>query len=181
MTSTSYQPGWLDGAAADALLLVLRDEVIWRQEAVHLFGRRCRVPRLVAWFGDAGLNYRYSGTDHICGGWIPALASLRDRLSDLTGFHPNLVLLNCYRDGRDAMGWHRDDETGLGAMVASVSLGAPRRFRIRPPGTETAVALVLEHGSLLLMDGRASHTLPRTQRPVGERINLSFRRLAVSP
>lgn len=173
-----YRPGFLDRPAADALLLALRDGLSWHQESVRLFGRRYAVPRLVAWCGDAGLNYRYSGCDHPCSGWYPALASLRARLGELTGLEANLVLLNRYRDGRDAMGWHRDDEPGMASLVASVTLGASRRFLIRPGGEQAVVALVLEHGSLLLMDGCEPHAVPRTRHPVGERINLTFRRLS---
>lgn len=173
-----YHPGFLDGAAADGLLALLREQMNWQRESVQMFGRRYRVPRLVAWCGDAALNYRYAGCDHVCRGWHPLLRALRDRVRDSAGLDANLVLLNRYRDGQDAMGWHRDDEPGLLPLVASVSLGAPRRFLLRPADEEAATALVLEHGSLLLMDGRQRHALPRTRRPVGERINLTFRRLA---
>jgi len=176
----SYQPGLLDEAAADQLLLALCRDMLWHSESVHLFGRRYPVPRLVAWSGDAGVNYRYSGCDHVCEGWHPLLRGLRDRLRETAELDANLVLINRYRDGQDAMGWHRDDEAGLTTLVASVSLGAPRRFLMRPSGEKAATGLVLEHGSLLLMDGRQPHSLPRTRRPVGERINLTFRRLAVS-
>jgi alkylated DNA repair dioxygenase AlkB len=95
------------------------------------------------------------------------------------------VLANRYRDGRDSMGWHSDDEKELGPdpVIASVSLGAGRRFRLRHrsrPDLAT-LDLVLEHGSLLVMQGATQHhwkhCLPRTARPVGERINLTFRRV----
>lgn len=73
------------------------------------------------------------------------------------------------------MGWHRDDEVMASTRIVSLSLGAERRFRLRPESGRGSVGMDLEHGSLLLMDGRIPHCLPKTRRPVGERVNLSFR------
>jgi len=187
----SLRSAWLDCAAADALMNDLLERVEWQAERLRLYGRDVAVPRLVAWFGDPGLNYRYSGTNHVCTGWLPELLPLRERLRTEEGLHCNLVLINRYRDGRDYMGWHSDAERGHRPRIASVSLGATRRFLVRPPpkaGAEVAgcavagcaaahrsQALELPHGSLLLMDGRLPHSLPRTRRPVTQRINLTFR------
>jgi alkylated DNA repair dioxygenase AlkB len=172
-----YRAHHLDPSCADALLRQLRSGVVWRRERVRLFGRLRTVPRLVAWYGERGLNYRYAGVDHLCDGWPPGLLTLRSRLARELDFDFNLVMLNRYRDGSDAMGWHRDDEAGLDPLVASVSLGAERRFLVRAPQAARSTALLLGHGSLLLFDGRLPHALPRTRRPIGERVNLSFRRL----
>jgi alkylated DNA repair dioxygenase AlkB len=178
----SYRPRWLDPDAATALQIELRERVDWQRERLRLYGRDIEVPRLVAWFGDCGINYRYSGTDHECNGWLDTLDTLRRRLAQEEGLHCNLVLLNRYRDGNDYMGWHSDDERGHGRLIASVSLGAQRRFLVRPasPARGGAVRqrsrpLDLEHGSLLVMDATLPHSLPRTRRPVAERINLTFR------
>lgn len=176
--ATEYCARFLEAPEADGLLRRLCVEVPWRREHVLLFGRRRAVPRLVAWCGEPGVNYRYAGTDHRCDGWFPLLAELRERLRVEAGFDSNLVLLNRYRDGTDTMGWHRDDEPGLQARVASLSIGSPRRFLLRAPGAPRSVALTLAHGSLLLFDGRLRHALPRTRRQVGERVNLTFRRVA---
>jgi len=173
----AYYPEFLERHAADELFLRLCREVAWATESVFLFGRRRMVPRLVAWCGDSGLNYRYAGSDHVCAGWHPLLVALRDQLRRCCGLQANLVLMNLYRSGQDAMGWHRDDEPGLDPLVASLSLGAARRFLMRPVAGEPSVPRDLAHGSLLLMDGRHPHALPRTRRIVGERINLSFRRM----
>lgn len=170
-----YVPDFLAPDVAQGLFETLRDGVRWRSEQLRLFGRTVTVPRLVAWCGQRGLNYRYAGIDHPCDGWWPCLVPLRDRLTEACGFHPALVLLNRYRDGRDAMGWHTDDEPGQGEWFASVSLGATRRFRIRPDAAAPSIALSLEPGSLLLMRSAVPHSLPRTARPIGERINLTFR------
>jgi alkylated DNA repair dioxygenase AlkB len=176
-----YRPNWLDDDAATGLQAALRERAAWRQERLRLYGRDVAVPRLVAWYGDRGINYRYSGTDHLCGGWLSALEGLRTRVAAEAGLHANLVLLNRYRDGNDYMGWHSDDERGHGPLIASVSLGATRRFLVRPAGTGRAAAeapslrLDLEHGSLLVMDGSIPHSLPPTRRRIAERINLTFR------
>lgn len=172
-----YLPGFLDERQAAALFEWLLHGLDWRQEWLYLYGRRTPVPRLLSWSGDAGLNYRYSGTDHVCDGWQPALLALRRRLASALGMPSNFVLINRYRHGGDYMGWHADDERGLASTVASVSLGATRRFLLRPPGWQSSERLDLENGSVLLMDGSVRHSLPRTRRAVGERINLTFRHI----
>lgn len=173
-----YLPDFLAPGAAQRLFQTLRHDVQWRSEQLRLFGRTVTVPRLVAWCGEQGLNYRYAGVDHPCDGWWPCLVPLRDRLAHACGFHPTLVLLNRYRDGRDAMGWHTDDEPGQGEWFASLSLGATRRFRLRPDPDAPSIALSLAPGSLLLMRSAIPHALPRTARATGERINLTFRECA---
>jgi len=158
----------------------------WRQEEIVIFGQRRRVPRLVAWHGDHGASYRYSGTDHLPEPWTPVLERIRATVCELSGTEFNAVLLNLYRDGRDGMGWHADDEPELGRdpVIASVSLGAPRRFCLRHRRRrELKLDLELPHGSLLVMAGPLQHhwvhALPKTRRPVGGRINLTFRRVAI--
>lgn len=170
-----YWPGFLDQPAADRLFLRLSEEVVWQSETFSLYGRTCRVPRLVSWFGDPGVNYRYTGSDHRCTGWHPVLETLRRELHERCGLVTNLVLLNRYRHGQDSMGWHTDDEYGHQPLVASISLGSTRRFLTRPAAGQPSVRWDLEHGSLLLLDGREPHALPKTRRPVVERINLTFR------
>ncbi|MFW6092782.1 MAG: alpha-ketoglutarate-dependent dioxygenase AlkB family protein [Pseudomonadota bacterium] len=173
-----YRAGYLAPAEGAALARRLHSAAGWQRERLHLYGRSVAVPRLLAWYGEPGLNYRYSGRDHRCDGWLAELADLAARIAAEHGVDANLVLVNRYRDGSDYMGWHTDAEQGLGRVIASVSLGATRRFLLRPPDREASERLDLEHGSLLLMDGALRHALPRTRRPVGERINLTFRRVA---
>jgi len=171
---------------ASRLFDALRTGIRWRQEEVTIFGQRRLVPRLVAWHGDPGASYRYSGTDHYPEPWTPALECVRGKVRELSGVEFNAVLLNLYRDGRDGMGWHADDEPELGRdpVIASVSLGAPRRFCLRHRRRkDLKLDLELPHGSLLVMAGPMQHhwvhALPKTRRPVGERINLTFRRVAI--
>ena len=180
---------WPDAFALDEagrLFEELRDQVRWREEEILIFGQPRLVPRLVAWHGDPGATYVYSGTDHQPEPWIPSLDRIRDRVHELTGTHFNAVLLNRYRDGRDGMGWHADDEPELGRnpVIASVSLGATRRFCLRHRRRkDLKLDLPLPHGSLLCMSGATQHhwvhALPKTRVPVGERINLTLRRVAV--
>ena len=172
-----YLPGYLAPGEAEALFQELLSGVAWQQESIRLFGRERRVPRLIAWQGDRGLDYRYSGVDHPADGWSPALRSLRERILRDCGERFDFLLLNRYRTGSDSMGWHRDDEAMAGTRIASVSLGAPRRFLFRPDGSPPSEALELEHGSLLLFDRHIPHALPKSRRVTGERINLTFRRL----
>jgi alkylated DNA repair dioxygenase AlkB len=179
-----YEAGWLSAGEADALLLALREQVPWETHRIRLFGKWHDSPRLSCWIGDHGASYVYSGVRFEPHPWPPALAALRERVSDASGVAMNSVLANLYRDGRDAMGWHSDDEPELGPrpVIASVSLGGERRFAFkhrREPSSKFAIALA--HGSLLVMSGDTQaewrHALPRTARPVAPRINLTFRRI----
>jgi len=173
----AFQP-----AEADELLILLRTRIDWQQEDIVLFGERRRVPRLVAWHGDSGTAYTYSGTAHEPLPWTPELQRIRHRVEELTAHRYNSVLLNLYRDGRDGMGWHADDEPELGRepVIASVSFGATRRFKLRHRRSRIAAStLHLAHGDLLLMAGATQHhylhAVPKTARPVGARVNLTFR------
>lgn len=170
-----YRPAFLTPDEATILFRRLVQKASWHEEWLHLYGRRIRVPRMLAWYGDAGVNYRYSGSDHVGEGWLPELQPLRARLAAELRIPANFVLVNRYRDGSDYMGWHSDDERGLSGPVASVSLGATRRFLVRPHGQPRSDKLDLEHGALLLLEGSLAHSLPRTSKPTGERINLTFR------
>jgi alkylated DNA repair dioxygenase AlkB len=177
-----WWPRAFAAAEADRLFAALRAGIDWQQEQILIFGERRQVPRLVAWHGDPGTTYTYSGTAHAPLPWTDELRQVRERLQSLTGHRYNSVLLNLYRDGRDGMGWHADDEPELGPepAIASLSLGATRRFRLRHRrGAVANVSLALAHGDLLLMAGRTQrayqHALAKTTRPVGERINLTYR------
>lgn len=180
----AFDPHWLAAGDAHALLAALRATIAWEVHRVRLFGREYPSPRLSCWIGDAGASYRYSGARFEPHAWPDALQPLRDRLRGELGIDFNSVLANLYRDGRDAMGWHSDDEPELGPLpvIASLSLGATRRFVLRHRRDPARrLALELPHGSLLVMAGATQrnyrHALPRTARPVGERINLTFRRI----
>jgi alkylated DNA repair dioxygenase AlkB len=187
-----FDPRWLPAKAADKLHATLRDPVgagiDWEVHRLKLFGREVDSPRLSRWIGDPGASYRYSGVRFEPASWPRALTVIRKAVNAAAGEQFNSVLANLYRDGNDTMGWHSDDEPELGAqpIIASLSLGATRKFvlKSRAPGGER-LELQLPHGSLLVMRGDTQknyrHALPRTKRPTGERLNLTFRRIYGDP
>ncbi len=179
-----YQPGWLDAATAQEWFTRLQLETPWEQPSVLIHGREHPVPRLLAWYGDAGVSYRYSGLTHQPLPWTPLLAEIRERVQDYCGQALNGVLINYYRDGSDSMGWHSDDEAELGRnpLVASLNLGGARRFDLRRKGgSRIEHSLLLEGGSLLVMRGATQHywqhQVAKTRKVVAPRLNLTFRLL----
>lgn len=173
---------------SDALFAALQREVQFTQHRIRIFGRELPAPRLSAWHGDAGCNYRYSGVSYAPQPLGPVLQALRACVEAACGNRFNSVLLNLYRDGSDAMGWHSDDEPELGPapVIASVSLGAPRRFLLRSRTMpRQRQSLELPDGSLLLMEAPLQahwqHALPRTRRPCGPRLNLTWRQIEAGP
>ena len=184
-----YTPGFVQPAAADTLLQQLLHEADWQQHEVRLFGRTLKQPRLTAWYGDAGTRYRYSGLELHARGWTPALFALRTRIEQHCGKRFNSVLLNCYRDGRDSIALHSDDERALGPspVIAAVSLGAERAlvFRHRTRSDLATQRVLLGHGSLLDMRGETQanwrHGIERVRvrnadaEACGPRVSLTFR------
>ena len=164
-----------------ALFDALRAEIRWERHRVRIRGREVDCPRLSGWEGDA--TYAYSGITLRPAPWTERVAAVRRRIEAATGEAFNSVLANLYRDGNDRLGWHADDEPELGPapVIASASFGAPRRFLLRPKRGGASVPIVLEPGSLLVMRGPTQrhwlHSVPPTRRPVGPRINLTFRRI----
>ncbi len=178
-------PAWL---APDATWMAdLLAELPLRQETITVFGRSWPTPRLTSLHGDPGLRYAWSGRIFEPEAWTPSLARVRDRLAHELALPFNAVMANYYRDGADAMGAHADDEPELGpnaphdVLIGSVSLGAPRNFVLKAndPGGPPPLTLALGHGDLLVMGGATQrdykHAIPRTKRPVGPRLNLTFR------
>ena len=163
----------------------LLQEIDWRQDTITLYGRPVLIPRLNAWYGDPGAHYSYSGLALQPLPWTPALRDIKGRVESLLGESFNSALVNLYRDGRDSVSWHSDDEYELGdePLIASVSLGATRRFSLRHRHDKSldTVHLDLQDGSLLVMAGATqrhwSHQVPKTRAAVGGRINLTFRRI----
>jgi alkylated DNA repair dioxygenase AlkB len=178
-----YYESWLSPAEARDAFEELRRETPWKSESIRIAGRLIPVPRLTAWVGDPEAVYTYSGVRNEPSPWTPRLADLRERASAAASAPLNSVLLNYYRNGRDSMGWHADDERELGKnpVIASLSLGAPRRFLLRHEKKRgKSISLVLGDGSLLVMAGATQHhyrhAVPKED-DSGERINLTFRRV----
>jgi alkylated DNA repair dioxygenase AlkB len=173
-----YRPGWVDDH--QSLFDRLQDEISWEQHEITMFGRTVLIPRLTGWVGDAA--YRYSGIVNQPTPWPTALAALRERLEREVGVGFNSCLVNLYRDGSDSMGFHSDDEPELGPepTIASISLGARRRFVLRHRVSRDLWSWDLGAGDLLVMRDESqrdyAHGVPKTARRIGPRMNLTFRR-----
>lgn len=178
-----FLPALFTAEEADALLHPLLHDTPWRQDTLLLYGKPTAVPRLQAWYGDAGSHYRYSGLRLHPLPWTSTLLHIKTRVEQHSaGTVFNSVLLNCYRHERDSVSWHSDDEPELGTapVIASVSLGAPRLFQLRHrQQRHLKYHLTLPHGSLLLMRGNTQHhwqhQLPKSRVPTPARVNLTFR------
>jgi len=160
----------------------LRSTLDWQEATITLFGRPIKSPRLSAWYGDA--PYSYSNLTWPARPWPVVLENIKARAEHLAGTIFNGVLANLYRDGRDSMGWHADDEHELGPdpVIASVVFGASRRFQFRrKDDITTKLHVSLNDGDVLVMSAGTQkhwqHAVPKTKLPVGERINLTFRRM----
>jgi alkylated DNA repair dioxygenase AlkB len=173
-------------ALAESDLQVLRRlvvEVPWRAEKIVIWGRKLPQPRLTAWYGDPGRSYAYSGIELRPLPWTPLLRDIKTRVEAATESAFNSVLLNYYRDERDSIGFHSDDEPELGRcpVIASLSLGGERTFILKHKRLRQAepVRLRLPSGSLLLMRGETQHCwrhgIAKENRPCGPRVNLTFR------
>lgn len=166
---------------ADQLYHQLLEHLAWQQERLFIYGRWLSVPRLTAWYGDTDAHYRYSGVEHSPLPWIAPLDQLREDVEQICGQPFNSVLANLYRDGRDSMGCHSDNEKVLGVnpLIASLSFGETRVLRFRHLNNGRKIDLELAHGDLLLMAGTLQHhwqhELPKTRKPINPRINLTFR------
>lgn len=163
----------------DALL----QDVPWKSDEVLIFGKRVVTSRKVAWYGDTGCDYRYSGTTKQALPWNAALLDLKSAVERLSRESFNSCLLNLYHDGSEGMGWHSDDEREIvrDSAIASLSFGAERRFVFRHKETREKVEVMLENGSLLVMQGETQrhwqHQLPKMAKVTAPRINLTFRRI----
>jgi len=175
---------------ADRYFESLLTEVPWKEETVWVWGKEHVQPRLVAWFGDPGLSYAYSGLQLNPLPWTTLLSKIREEIESSTQRmwqHAkfNSVLLNLYRTGKDRMGWHSDDEPALGAnpIIASVSLGDERIFKFKHKHKKSLKPRVLRlpHGSLLIMAGSTQqfwqHAIEREASFRRPRINLTFRNI----
>ncbi len=175
-------PNWLAPALQRRYFDEMRAELPWRQEHIKLFGKEMAQPRLSAWVGDPDAVYVYSGLVNRPQPWTATMAELRQRLDQQLGHSFNSVLANLYRDHRDSMGWHADNEPELGPtpIIASLSLGATRRFALRHKHRrDLRRQYLLESGSLLIMSGTLQqfwkHSVPKERATSGARINLTFR------
>ena len=179
--------GFYPSAIADDNLQNLLHNLAWQSEQIYIYGRWLPVPRLMAWYGDQGADYRYSGVDHQPLPWTKELLALKKDVEAVCRQPFNSVLANLYRDGRDSMGCHADNEKELGAnpLIASLSFGETRLLRFRHNRNRMTVDIELSHGDLLIMAGELQHhwrhELPKTRQAKQPRINLTFRRIVSTP
>ena len=175
-------PEFLSEKDADAALEELMRKNAWEQQRLLMYGKFVDEPRLSTWHSD-GQSYTYSGSARTPQPWTPLLNDIREQCEGQTGHTFNGVLVNFYRDGNDHLGWHSDDElvNGPEPLIASISLGAERRFDMRHRDSGEVVSTSLSHGSLLVMSGLSQkcweHRIPKMSRMVDPRVNLTFRRL----
>jgi alkylated DNA repair dioxygenase AlkB len=177
-----YYPHFFDKKGADAIFDELTNEIPWQQDDIKIFGKIHPQPRLTALFGNEGKSYSYSNIKMQPHPWNLLLQKIKLHIESVTDTNFTTVLLNQYRDGKDSNGWHADNEKELGTnpVIASLSFGAERTFQLKH-NTDKSLKknIVLEHGSLFLMKGATQHfwkhQIPKTSKPIGSRINLTFR------
>lgn len=178
-----YLRNFFSKPKSDFLFTELRNNVIWKQESMNMYGRVINFPRLTAWYGDNDKPYSFSGITLQPLGWTEILIEIKKRLESVAKTNFNSVLLNLYRNGNDSISWHTDAEKELGKnpIIASVNFGATRKFQMRHRTTKEKIEINLEHGSLLIMRGELQHfwqhQVPKTKKKVEERINLTFREI----
>lgn len=180
-----HVPDFLSQQDADDALSVLLEQLDWEQRANVVFGKEVMQPRLSAWAG--AIPYRFSGQTLEPRAPTPMLADLTTRVLDVVDHPFNHVVVNRYRDGKDWIARHADNERELGfrPLIVALSLGATRRFELyRKKGRRTK-KLQLTHGSLLVMGGSCQHTwrhaLPKQATVTDERLNLTWRQLMGPP
>lgn len=172
---------FIRGDVAESLMYELVVSTPFVQKQISIYGKKYNQPRLVAYYGDEGTRYSYSGATYDPLPWTPKLAELREIVQEMCMAEFNSVLVNYYRDGADSIGWHSDNEPELGEdpIVASVSLGDEREFLIGDRRTHQVISKIgLPNGSLLLMGKgsqiRYEHSLPKRKNAL-RRVNLTFR------
>ena len=177
-----YYPQFFDKEQADNIYAELLQEIAWQQDTITIYGKTHPQPRLTALYGNEGKPYSYSNITMHPQPWNSLLQKIKYYIEATTECQFTTVLLNQYRDGKDSNGWHADNEKELGdnPIIASLSFGAERVFQLKHNTiVDAKKSITLEHGSLLLMKGSTQHfwkhQIPKTAKPVGTRINLTFR------
>ncbi|NUY82434.1 alpha-ketoglutarate-dependent dioxygenase AlkB [Flavobacterium sp. MAH-1] len=167
----------------DVYFEALLRTIDWKNDEVVIFGKRIVTKRETAWYGDKPFEYTYSKTTKTALPWTSELLELKRSCEEISGETYNSCLLNLYHDGSESMGWHSDDEPEIEKewAIASVSLGAERKFSFKHKKDNETVSLLLENGSLLVMKGKTQqnwqHAIPKSMKVMDARINLTFRKL----
>ena len=183
--SAQYLPEVLSDVHAANLMDQLQTSLAWESDQLILFGKKITTRRKVAWVGDSDCSYTYSGVKKTPQAWTPELLSIKQRMEELAQSEFNSCLLNLYHDGDDGMGWHSDDEKELDASapIASLSLGAQRKFAFRHKEDKTIIPVYLENASVLIMRSPTQkfwqHALLKSKKVSTSRINLTFRKILI--
>ncbi|HIG67325.1 MAG TPA: alpha-ketoglutarate-dependent dioxygenase AlkB [Porticoccaceae bacterium] len=179
----TFWPSWLGLTEADDLLATAIDQIAWRHDNINIAGKSIPIPRLQNWYGDPTTSYSYSRIRLQAVAFPPWMEILRRRVERQTGNCFNRTLVNYYRDGRDSVDWHADDEIELGSepIIASVSLGQERAFLLRHKTTKERLKINLPHGSLMMMGSGIQeywhHSIAKDKNVVESRINFTFRNM----
>ncbi|NDC29448.1 MAG: alpha-ketoglutarate-dependent dioxygenase AlkB [Bacteroidetes bacterium] len=166
---------------ANQFMEALIKNIEWKNDEVVIYGKRIITKRKMAWYGDKAFEYKYSNIIRTALPWTSELLELKATVETISNENYNSCLLNLYHDGNEGMGWHSDDEKDLkkDGAIASLSLGADRKFGFKHKQDKQSLYLTLEHGSLLLMKEQVQshwlHSLPKTSKVLKPRINLTFR------
>ena len=172
-----------DGPEAGRIHERLLTGIPWRHDVIWMFGKVITTARKVAWMGDDGLDYTYSGKTKKPLPWYELVLELKGTVEEKTGERFNSCLLNLYHSGDEGMSWHQDNESSIveDSMIACLSFGAARRFHFKHLETRERITTVLEAGSLLTMSGPIQHfwqhALPKTTKVKEARVSLTFRQM----
>lgn len=176
-----YFPNFFNKAESNSFFKSLRENILWKQESMNMYGKKIDFPRLTAWYGNNDKPYSFSGITLQPTPWTNDILTIKNKIEPVAKSSFNSVLLNLYRDGNDSISWHTDaeKELGINPIIASVNFGATRKFQLRHIKTKEKLEIELTHGSLLIMQGELQHfwqhQVPKTSKVIGERINLTFR------
>ncbi|HAN77024.1 MAG TPA: alpha-ketoglutarate-dependent dioxygenase AlkB [Bacteroidales bacterium] len=178
-----FYPDFFSAFESQIFFSALKQKTNWRQEKMFMYGKEVNFPRLTAWYGDNDKDYSFSGIKLKPYSWTETLINIKNSIQKVENSNFNSVLLNLYRNGQDSINWHTDAEKELGQnpIIASVSFGATRKFQLKHKYDKTleTVNIELLSGSLLIMKGETQHfwvhQVPKTNKVIGERINLTFR------
>ena len=173
---------FMDFKNANKVFELLINDLNWKQDSIRIYGRALPIPRLNAWYGDKGCNYKYSGIQMETNNWSDSLNMIRDQIEKSLSLKFNSCLANLYRNGQDSVSWHSDDEAELGKnpTICSVSFGEERKFQIRNKQNKNdKETIILTHNSVLIMQGNTQHIyehqVPKELGKLNPRINLTFR------
>lgn len=181
----TFHEGFFDLKESQVLQSRLIETIEWSQDEVIVYGKKHKIPRLNAWYGEEGKAMTYSGLTLEPKPWTEELIQIKQRIEKTTGYTFNSCLLNYYRDGKDGMGWHQDNEKELGKnpVIASITFGETRPFQLKHISNKELkkIDIPLTSGSLLIMAGETQHywkhQIPKTKRTLNPRLNLTFRKI----